>query len=694
MKMPFKTAPAQLADSAPGRPDDLTFVDGLKEGWAKGWLQPLLLVAATLIAYAPCYRGEFVWDDASWTGDLQPLFGSLSGLWTMWWRATALQQYYPLTGTTFWIDYQLWGFNSLPYHLENVFLHMGSVLLFWRILKRLEVPGALLAAALLALHPLMVESVAWITERKNVLSLVLFLAAFWSYGRFTNFWSDAAPESPGPVGSGATAERKWLFYMAAFVLFFAAYLAKATVFAFPAVLLLVCWWKRGRLRLPQDVLPTIPFFLVTLIFGGLVAWLERNHVGAQGPEWALSFPQRCIIAGHAVWFYLGKLLWPATLSFVYPRWEINAHSAAQWLWPGGAVAALIALWFLRNRTGRGPLAAGLFFVGVLFPLLGFLNSFFMRYTFVSDHWCYLPSLGVFALLGALFWKLGATLIRKPLRIPAALFLVFCLGVLTLQQSAVYKNDENLWRDTVAKNPRCWLGLNSLGFYEQSRGNLEKAVQYYSSSVEIHPNCEALYNLGKALAYQGRADASVAAYKKALDLRPDLVVAHVDLGIVLLQKRQPDAALEHLRKAVELNPRSAYARYSLAATLHGLRRAREAAAQYREVLKCEPDHVQALDNLATILASDADLGLRNGAEAVQLAERACQLTQNQDVGCVSTLGMAYAEAGRFDEALATGLKAVQLAQAAGDTAGVKANQALLELYKSRKPYHDADASKQQ
>jgi hypothetical protein len=251
----------------------------------KSWrlLLALGLGLAILFAYFPCLNGTFVWDDASWTLNLAKYFQGLSGLGTIWTHLTVLQQYYPLTGTCFWIDYQLWGFWTLPYHVENVLLHILAAFLFFKLLDRLMVPGASFAAALFALHPMMVESVAWITERKNVLSLVLFLAGLLSYGRFTAFWGAGAAsggKNPGIVGRQA--------YAYALLLFLAAYLAKATAFAFPAVVLLICWWKRGVLRWRQDVAPTLPFFAIGVGLGLLTFWVERNHVGAKGPDWDLS----------------------------------------------------------------------------------------------------------------------------------------------------------------------------------------------------------------------------------------------------------------------------------------------------------------------------------------------------------------------------------------------------------------------
>src|ERR1017187_2267054 len=301
-----------------------------------------LIVLLVFLAYLPALHGGFVWDDDSWTTNLSPLFQDTVGLRLIWFQPTVLQQYYPLSGTTFWLDYQLWKFWTPPYHVENILLHSLAALLFWRLLLRLQLPGAWLAAAIFALHPVMVESVAWITERKNLLSLALYLGALLAYGQYARYAQRVTGDTcqvtePEKVILASALSRGTrypsLFYGLAFVLFLGALLAKATAFSLPAAILLIGWWQRGQIRWRADVLPTLPFFALSIGLCAVTAWLEKNHVGAQGPDFALTFPQRCLIAGHAFWFYLGKLFWPAKLCFVYPRWQPNPGSGWQWLYP-------------------------------------------------------------------------------------------------------------------------------------------------------------------------------------------------------------------------------------------------------------------------------------------------------------------------------------------------------------------------
>ena len=194
----------------------------------------------------------------------------------------------------------------------------------------------------------------------------------------------------------------------------------------------------------------------------MTAWLEKTHVGAQGPDFALTFPERCLIAGRVPWFYIGKLLWPANLCFVYPRWQPDPGSWQQWLYPAAAVGVLVALWLARRRMGRGPATAAFFFAGTLFPLLGFFNAYGMRYSFVWNHWVYLPSLGLIALAAALAAH-AAVVLRAPRVFQGvATVVLVALGTLTWRQGHMYRDLETLWRDTLSKNPQCWMALQQSG----------------------------------------------------------------------------------------------------------------------------------------------------------------------------------------------------------------------------------------
>ena len=583
----------------------------------RDWIFGLLLVTAVILAYQQVWRGEFLWDDDSWTTGITGLLRNFSGLQKIWFQPMALQQYYPLTGTSFWIDYQLWDFWTPPYHVENIFLHAFAALLFWRLLLQLQVAGAKLASALFAFHPVMVESVAWITERKNTLSLVFFLGSLLAYGRFTNFWK--AESSPANFDS-STAHRRRI-YALAFLLFLCALLAKTTAFSLPAVILLICWWKRGRIRWHTDVLPTMPFFVLSTGFGLLTSWLEKHHVGATGSDWAISFPERCLIVGRTPWFYIGKLVWPTNLCFVYPRWQLDVGSWWQWIFPVAAIGVLLGLWFARTRIGRGPVAAALYFVGTLFPVLGFMNAYFMRYSFVCDHWVYLSSLGPIALVASAIAGTTKSLQRPIVFKGFVAVLLLTFGVLTWRQCGMYADIETLWRTTIARNPNAFLAHNNLGVILIHKGNVDDAITYF---------------------------------QRALHTKPDFVNAHHNLGNALIQKGNVEVAIVHYQKALE----------------------------------GEPDNAYVLNDLAWIRAAAAQAEFRNGPEAVRLAERACRVTDYRFPLMIGTLAAAYAEVGRYDEAVSASEKARGLALILGQKEITEKNEKLIQLFKTQQPYRES------
>jgi protein O-mannosyl-transferase len=615
------------------------------------WFFGLLLVAATLLAYLPALRGQFIWDDDSWTTKISGLLRDGSGLWTMWSKPGALQQYYPLTGTTFWLDYHLWGFWTLPYHVENVLLHACAALLFWRLLLRLQVPGAWLAAAIFAFHPVMVESAGWITERKNVLSLVLYLGALLAYGRFTCFWTtDNGTASPGTTWSS----RHWGAFALALLLFVAADLSKATAFSLPAVLLLICWWKRGRIRWRADVLPSLPFFAVAIGLGLVTAWLERNSVGAKGPEWAMSFPVRCLIAGRALWFYAGHLLWPANLCFEYPRWHLDAGSFAQWLYPGTAVGVLFVLWLMRGRIGRGPATAAFFFAGTLFPVLGFLDAYYMRYSFVCDHWVYLSSLGLVALGAGLAAEAVRRLGTPMLLYGSAAVLLLVLGALTWQQSKMYQDLETLWRTTLAKDPEAFLAQHNYASILSDRGQLDEAIAHFQKVVEIKPGfAETRNSLGIALGRKGQTDEAIRQFQEALRLKPDYTLAHNNLGIVLLSKGQSDAAISQFQEAIRVKPDNAEAHNSLGVALGRKGQMDEALRQYEEAVRLKPDYTDAHYNLGIAL-----LGKGQGDAAISQFQEAVRLKSDYAEAHYK-LGSALDDKGQIDAAISQYEEAIRL-----------------------------------
>jgi protein O-mannosyl-transferase len=315
------------------------------------------LLVALLIVYWPALNGQPVWDDNHHltAPDLQ----SWAGLGRIWWDLKATQQYYPLTHSVFWIERRLWGDWYIGYHIANICLHTLSAFPLVRILRALEFPGAWLAAALWAAHPVQVESLAWMSELKNCLSGVFYFSAALIYLRFDR-------------------ERTAKLWLTALGLFALGLLSKSVIATLPGALLLIIWWRRGRVSWKQDVLPLIPFFAVGAGYGALTSWVEKTYIGAQGSEFHLSLIERCLVAGHAFWFYLGKLAWPADLIFIYPHWNISAAAPVQYIWPVATLAVAGILIVMRKQWGSGPLVAMLSFAGTLFPALGFVDVFPFR----------------------------------------------------------------------------------------------------------------------------------------------------------------------------------------------------------------------------------------------------------------------------------------------------------------------------
>ena len=625
-----------------------------------------MIILLVFLAYLPALRGGFIWDDDSYVTENTTLH-DLDGLRRIWFEPGAVPQYYPLVHTAFWLEYHLWGLNPFGYHLVNVLLHAMAAILFGVCCLRLRIPGAWLAAAIFALHPVCVESVTWITERKNVLSAVFYFAAALAYLRFAGLENAVTSNRP-----------RWHCYWWALSLFVAAMLSKTVTCSLPAALLLVCWWKKGHLR-AGDILPSLSFFAIGAAGGLVTTWMEKHHVGAQGAEWSLTFADRCLIAGRALWFYAGKLAWPAQLTFIYPRWTIEPGVWWQWLFPVAAVCVMAGLWLVRHRIGKGPLVAVLFFAGTLGPALGFINVFPMRYSFVADHFQYLAAAGLIAL--------SAVGLNRLPRVALAM-LVVLLGVLTWRQADTYRDLETLWRTTLARNPDCWMAHYNLGILLKNQGHIEEAMEHYHEAIRANPNdFEALNNLGNALATTGRFDEAIENYRRAIQINPHFPDALNNLGNALAAQGHLDEAIDNYRQAIQINPNRPETLYHLGMTLDQLGRTREAVAEYREALRLDPSLAGGLNNLAWALAASSDDELRNGAEAVRLAEQACELTHYGDPLFIGTLAAAYAEAGRFPEAVTAAEKAEQLAMTAGLAAVAAKNHQLLELYQARKPYHE-------
>ncbi len=492
----------------------------------------MLRVALVAMSYGPALANGFIWDDDAYVTNNVAL-RSLHGLYDIWLKPGATPQYYPLVFSAYWVEYGVWGLDPRGYHLVNVLLHATSTLLVWRLLARLAVPGGWLAAAIFAVHPVHVESVAWITERKNVLSCALALGSILAYLRFS------PPEIVSALdATSRTTRHPWCHYGLALVLYIAALLSKTVTASVPAILLVIYWWKRGHIAW-RDAARLAPFFAVGLAMSGITIWIERAHVGAGGEEWELSSVDRVLVAGRALWFYAGKLLWPETLVFFYPRWVIDSHVAWQYLFPSAALAALCGLWLLSDRLGHGPLAAVLVFVGVLTPALGFFDVYPFRYSFVADHFQYHASIALIALVCACCVH-GSERMARPLRRLAPLAgigVVLSLGTLTAQRTLVFRDVASLYENTLELNPAAWAACQNLGGHLYLQGNYDAAIVQFRRAIAIRNQlardnprnreyqeqlATAYVNLGTAQSRANRLAEAERAFRAAVEIRERLV----------------------------------------------------------------------------------------------------------------------------------------------------------------------------
>jgi protein O-mannosyl-transferase len=506
---------------------------------------------------------------------------SLGGLWRIWTEIGATQQYYPLLHSAFWFEYRLWGDWFVGYHLANIALHSASAVLLVLILRRLDVPGALFAGLIFALHPVAVESVAWISEQKNTLSAVFYLASAYVYVRHAEQAGLKASTTTNKArATAAVPTFRAADYWLASALFLCALLSKTVTATLPAALLVLRWWQRGRLKWGQDVLPLIPWFGVAIAAGLVTAWFERDIIGARGADFELSLIERVLLAGRVIWFYLTKLLWPVNLMFWYPRWTVDPSVWWQHMFPAAAVGLALALGILARRR-RGPLAGFLFFCGTLLPVLGFFDVYPFRFSYVADHFQYLASLGIIVPAASGLAKMTDALSPSRRRAAKAscILLIAGLGILTWRQSGIYTDAETLYRESIARNPGAWIAYQNLG------------------TLLVHQD--------------GRVPEAIDAYRAALTIRPEyfegknnLVMAHIKAATI--SPKTPDgtaAAIAHLREALLIDPDSAEAHYVLGNELalsDTPERVAEAIAHYEEALRIRPNHFRTHYNLGTVL----------------------------------------------------------------------------------------------
>jgi tetratricopeptide (TPR) repeat protein len=634
----------------------------------------LLVFGLVLICYWPAMRGARLWDDNAHI--TRPDLQSWPGLWRIWTNVGATQQYYPVLHSAFWIEHHLWGDATVGYHLINFFWHAASACLLALVLRRLwfhSDPASSLdrtvtiprgtewfAAILFAVHPVCVESVAWISEQKNTLSLFFYLLSALAYFNFS-------------------ANRRRASYVGALILFILALGTKSVTATLPAGILVVLWWKNGRLSWRRDVVPLTPWFCIALAAGSLTAWVERTFIGAEGSRFDWSLVERILLAGRIVWFYFFKLAWPANLAFFYHRWDVR-HEAVGWIgYLGAAVVVTVIFWSLRKRN-RGLLAGWLLFVGSLFPALGFFNVYPFTFSYVADHFQYLASAGFIAavaggtgLLFARFPDYG-----KKLAGGVAVMVAVVFSILTWRQSGLYRNDEALFRATVAQVPDSWMGHHILAFsLSKNPANRAETITEYREALRLNPVFpDSHLGLGAELAATpvGRAEA-IAEFRRALALRPHYAEAHNALGVELARAADhlPEA-IAHFEEAIRIKPDLPEAHLNLANALMKIPgRTEEAFGHYLLALRLRPDYARAHFDFANALSASPG----KAAEAVAQYREALRLNPNAAAVYFGLANTLVHIPGKLSEALSSYETVLRLqpdfAEAHANYANALANQ---------------------
>ena len=536
------------------------------------------LVLLTLLVYIPAMDAGVIWDDNHLIFE-NPTIRSPGGLKDIWF-STKLPDYWPLTSTMFFLEWRIWKNDHSGYHIVNILLHGLCSVVMWRILRRLAIPGAWVAAAIFAVHPVAVASAAWISERKNTLSMLWCALAVLAYLRFDD-------------------KKHWGWYVAALVSFLLALLAKTSIVLVPLVILILCWWRRGQIR-PLDLLMVLPLLLMSFGLGLLTLKTQAVGIAHLRPEGLAS---RIAATGLCTWFYFYKTLLPVGLSMIYPRWDVVATSVWSWLPLAGLVgAAGLCAWCWKTIWGGAVLLAIGCYIALLLPVLGLVQMKFHMYSLVADHLHYLALIVPIALVVAGLTKLFARYRNgdKAARALAAVVLV-ALSALSWQRAQAFVDNFALWTDTVAKNPAAWAAHSNLGESYRQRKNVDQAMVHFRKAVEIEPTAvKARNNLANLLGAQGEVTKAIEHFTLALEIAPEYAEAHYNLANIYRDQTRVKLALEHYQLALENNPRYAKAHHNMAITLMKIDRVDDAIDHYRRALRINPTYALAHYNLSNAL----------------------------------------------------------------------------------------------
>ena len=651
------------------------------------------IVLVSFLAFFPVLKSGFLWDDDAITENA--LLRTPAGLVKIWTTPSLLSKeahYWPLLYSVFWIEYHIWAHNPKGYHLASLFFHIVNVLLLLIIISSLNKEIALFAALLFAVHPVHVESIAWIIDLKDVLSTTLYLGSFLLFMKFYK----------------ENIKTQYIFSLALFIL---SLLCKSIAVSMPIALVLWLWWKNGKIQ-RKDILSLAPFFIAAFLiaFGDV-----RFAQGREQINFGFSLIERCLIASRSIFFYIEKFFLPINLMTFYPRWVVDAKDIAQYVYPFILILILCGL-FLYRRSSRAPLALFLFTLVSLSPTLGFLDFFFMSYSFVADRFQYLASGGLVILFAAslhfVFKRLGKE--KRFSHTGIKILIILILSILTFKESTYYRNNETLFQRNIEKNPAAWPAYNVLGVEMEKKGNMKEAESWFRKSMELNPRfVNALNNLGTLLARDNKTGDAIELFKKALEIKPNSSQTHMNLGLALSLEKNYDKSLFHLKESIRLDSQYTSGHYNLGLVLmetgdmeegilhlqktlalnpsqpetwlrlgdacYKLGKTADAIRAYESALRLIPDLPLALSSLAIIYSSSKDPGIKDPDKAIMFAERACRLNNYKSPRFLMTLGAVYAEKGRLED----GLKTLKTAL---DRAESQKNEALsLEIREKIKTY---------
>jgi Flp pilus assembly protein TadD len=586
-----------------------------------------IIFVAAFLAYFPSLSGGFIWDDKDLYLTENPIIKAADGLFRFW-CTTEPFDYYPVSNTTLWIEWRLWEMNSTGYHLTNLILHVAEALLIWIILRKLSIPGGFLAAIIFALHPVNVESVAWISQRKDMLAVLFFLLSILWYLRFIKpaprptFGRCPVATKQSTAHCPPSTAHRFSWYWLSILAFVLAMLSKGSVTILPVLLLGIVWWLRPLTR--QDLLRIVPFFAVAVALTAVNIWFQRH--GSGEVIRSAVFTQRLLGAGGVVWFYLYKAILPLNLLFIYPQWHIEPGNPLWWL-PLSAVLSVTALlWRYRKTWSRPFLFAWVFFCAALAPAMGFTDVYFMRYSLVADHYQHIALIPVIALISAGFslWyrSLQGAAHRTTTALAAAA--VGILAFLTCLQSGLYSDEITLYRATLEKNPSSWMAHNNLGSALFQQGQLPEALDHFQQSLKLNPDYPQVHdNLGAALIHTDRRQEALEHLREALRLKPDDPKTHYLLGNVSLEEGRLQEAIDYFQKALSSKPDYLEALNNLGVALVRSGRPQEAIEHYEAALAIAPDFLDAQFNLGKAYKETGQSRL-----AIEHFEKALELARSQ------------------------------------------------------------------